>query len=105
MIFKLIFPIFLFFSVLGWAQKDTPFKSPKIKLNWDVPIKSETKSNAITLPFKSILDKDDSYLKRYSILKKDKGQESVLAEKTQFKNPGEDLKNKLNNQDKAIQPE
>ena len=65
---------FLFFSMFSWAQKDTPFKSPKIKLNWDVPVKTETKSKAITLPFKSVLDKDDSYLKRYSILKKDNGQ-------------------------------
>jgi hypothetical protein len=69
--------MFLFFSGCIWAQKDTPFKSPKIKLNWDVPVKSETKSKAITLPYKSVLDKDDSYLNRYSILKKDNGQESV----------------------------
>jgi len=100
-----IFLVILFFSGCIWAQKDTPFKSPKINLNWDVPVKSETKSNTISLPYKSILDKDDSYLKRYSILKKDNGQESVLVEKTKFKNPGEDLKNKLNNRDKAIQPE
>ena len=103
--FKFFTLIIFFFSMFSWAQKDTPFKSPKIKLNWDVPVKSETKSNTISLPFKSVLDKDDSYLKRYSILKKDKGQESVLVEKTTFKNPGEDLKNKLNNRDKAIQPE
>jgi hypothetical protein len=81
---------FLFFSMFSWAQKDTPFKSPKIKLNWDVPVKTETKSKAITLPFKSVLDN---------------GQESVLVEKTKFKKPGEDIKNKLNNRDKAIQPE
>lgn len=105
MIFKVLLTVSMFISALGWSQKDSPFKSPKFKLNWDVPTKSETKSNTITLPFKSILDKDDSYLKRYSILKKDKGQESVLVEKNKFKNPGEDLKNKLNNQDKAIQPE
>lgn len=105
MIFKVLLTVFMFISAVGWSQKDSPFKSPKFKLNWDVPTKSETKSNTITLPFKSILDKDDSYLKRYSILKKDKGQESVLVEKNKFKNPGEDLKNKLNNQDKAIQPE
>jgi hypothetical protein len=105
MIFKVLLTVSMFISALGWSQKDSPFKSPKFKLNWDVPTKSESKSNTITLPFKSILDKDDSYLKRYSILKKDKGQESVLVEKNKFKNPGEDLKNKLNNQDKAIQPE
>ena len=105
MIFKVLLTVFMFISALGWSQKDSPFKSPKFKLNWDVPTKSESKSNTITLPFKSILDKDDYYLKRYYILKKDKGQESVLVEKNKFKNPGEDLKNKLNNQDKAIQPE
>lgn len=101
----IFFIVFLFFTGCIWAQKDTPFKSPKLKLNWDVPLKSEAKSNTISLPYKSVLDKDDSYLKRYSILKKDNGQESVLTEKTKFKNPGEDLKNKLNNRDKAIQPE
>ena len=32
-------------------------------------------------------------------------QESVLVEKTKFKNPGEEIKKKLNNQDKEIKPE
>ena len=62
MIIKMLLPVFLFFSVLGWAQKDSPFKSPKIKLNWDIPVKSETKSNTISLPFKSVLDKDTEAL-------------------------------------------
>ena len=97
MYFKIFLTVTLFSSLFVSAQNDTPFKSPKLKLNWDEPVKTETKSNTITLPYKSILDKDDSYLKRYSILKKEKGQESVLAEKTDFKNPGEELKNKLNN--------
>ena len=105
MYFKIFLTVTLFSSLFVSAQNDTPFKSPKLKLNWDEPVKTETKSNTITLPYKSILDKDDSDLKRYSILKKEKGQESVLAEKTDFKNPGEELKNKLNNQDKAIKPE
>ncbi|MCL9771100.1 hypothetical protein NAT47_11805 [Flavobacterium sp. HXWNR69] len=88
-----------------FAQKDNPFKSAKLKLDWDQPTKSETKSNTVTLPYKSIFDKDDSYLKRYSILNKKQGEESVLVQKNEFKNPGEDIKRKLNNKDKEIKPE
>lgn len=103
--FKIILSIMFFVIQLTWAQNDSPFKSPKIKLNWDEPVKTEEKLNTISLPYKSVLDKDDSYLKRYTIIKKEKGQESVLVEKSEFKNPGEEIKKKLNNQDKAIKPE
>ena len=62
--FKFFALILFFFSMFSWAQKDTPFESPKIKLNWDVPVKTlKPRSKAITLPFKSVLDKDDSIFK------------------------------------------
>ncbi len=96
---------FLFNLTLIFAQKDNPFKSVKLKLQWDEPSKLESNKNSVTLPYKSIFDKDDSYLKRYSILNQKKGEESVMVQKNNFKNPGEEIKNKLNNQDKAIKPE
>lgn len=96
---------FLFNLTLIFAQKDNPFKSAKLKLQWDEPSKLESNKNSVTLPYKSIFDKDDSYLKRYSILNQKKGEESVMVQKNNFKNPGEEIKNKLNNQDKAIKPE
>ena len=79
------------------AQKDNPFKSAKLKLDWDEPAKVKTEANTTKLPYKSIFDKDESYLKRYSILNQKKGEESVMVQKSEFKNPGEEIKKKLNN--------
>ena len=93
---KLFVLFFLFQFVSIFAQKDSPFKSSKLKLNWDEPAKVDTESNTTTLPYKSIFDKDDSYLKRYSILNQKKGEEGVLLQKSEFKNPGDEIKNKLN---------
>ena len=102
---KILILIFLFQDSSIIAQKDNPFKSAKLKLNWDEPAKVETEANTTTLPYKSIFDKDESYLKRYSILNQKKGEESVMVQKSEFKNPGEEIKKKLNNQDKEIKPE
>lgn len=102
---KILILIFLFQVSSIIAQKDNPFKSAKLKLNWDEPAKVETEANTTTLPYKSIFDKDESYLKRYSILNQKKGEESVMVQKSEFKNPGEEIKKKLNNQDKEIKPE
>lgn len=94
---KLLVLLFLFQFVSVLAQKDTPFKTSKLKLNWDEPAKVDTESNSIKLPYKSIFDKDESYLKRYSILNQKKGVESVMVQKNEFKNPGDKIKDKLNN--------
>lgn len=102
---KIFTLLFILQFVLVSAQKDSPFKASKLKLNWDEPAKVDTESNTTTLPYKSIFDKDDSYLKRYSILNQKKGEESVMVQKNEFKNPGEEIKRKLNNQDKDIKPE
>ena len=93
---KLFVLLFLFQFVSVLAQKDTPFKTSKLKLNWDEPAKVDSESNTIKLPYKSIFDKDESYLKRYSILNQKKGVESVLVQKSEFKNPGDEVKDKLN---------
>jgi len=93
---KLFLLLSLFQFVLVLAQKDNPFKTSKLKLNWDEPAKVDTESNTVTLPYKSIFDKDDSYLKRYSILNQKKGAESVMVQKNEFKNPGDEIKDKLN---------
>jgi len=45
---------------------------------------------------KSIFDKNDDYLKRYSILNQKKGEESVMIKKSEFKNPGDEVLKKLN---------
>lgn len=94
--FRIIFLILCCTVQLSWAQKDTPFKTSKLKLNWDEPAAVEPASTSSSLQYKSILEKDDSYLKRYSILKKDEQKTSVLEQKTDFKNPGDEFKKKLN---------
>lgn len=93
---KLFVLLFLFQFVSVLAQKDSPFKTSKLKLNWDEPAKVDTESSTTKLPYKSIFDKDDSYLKRYSILNQKKGEESVMVQKSEFKNPGDEVKDRLN---------
>ena len=93
---KLFTLLFILQFVLVSAQKDSPFKASKLKLNWDEPAKVETPSSTKSLPYKSIFDKNDDYLKRYSILNQKKGEESVMVQKNEFKNPGDEVKDKLN---------
>lgn len=102
---RILILVFLFQALSIWAQKDNPFKTSKLKLDWDEPAKVDTETNTTKLPYKSIFDKDDSYLKRYSILNQKKGEESVMVQKNEFKNPGEEVQKKLNNQDKGIKAE
>ncbi len=93
---KLFTLLFILQFVLVSAQKDSPFKSSKLKLNWDEPAKVESPSATKSLPYKSIFDKNDDYLKKYSILNQKKGEESVMVQKNEFKNPGDDVKDRLN---------
>jgi hypothetical protein len=83
-------------SQMIWAQKDTPFKSKKLKLDWDEPAFVEPTSTAKGIEYKSILEKNDSNLKRYSVLNKNTPKSSVLEIKNDFKNPGDEYKKKLN---------
>ena len=93
---KLFTLLFILQFVLVSAQKDSPFKASKLKLNWDEPAKVESPSATKSLPYKSIFDKNDDYLKKYSILNQKKGEESVMVQKNEFKNPGDDVKDRLN---------
>ena len=92
-----------FISLSVLAQKESGYKNIKLKLDTKI-IKTEEKptinaeENKEKLPYKSILSKDDSYLKKYSILEKTKS-ESILAEKNEFKKPGEEITKKLNQKD------
>lgn len=93
---KLFTLLFILQFVLVSAQKDSPFKASKLKLNWDEPAKVETPSATKSLPYKSVFDKNDDYLKRYSILNQKKGEESIMVQKSEFKNPGDEVKARLN---------
>lgn len=96
--FKIILIAFVCFSQFSWAQDDSPFKSKKLKLNWDNPPAIAVEPGATTpgISYKSILDKDDSYLKKYSLFEKKNETASVLEKKSEFKNPGDAYKDKLN---------
>ncbi len=93
---KLFTLLFILQFVLVSAQKDSPFKASKLKLNWDEPAKVETPSATKSLPYKSIFFFFYDYLKKYSILNQKKGEESVMVQKNEFKNPGDDVKDRLN---------
>lgn len=88
-----------FIFILSWplfSQKDSPFKSSKLKLEWESPTIAEPKNALPGIEYKSILDNKDSNLSRYSIKKSEKVAESILEKKSEFKNPGDEYKDKLN---------
>ncbi len=88
--------IFLILCLPLFSQKDSPFKSSKLKLEWENPVKVAPKNAIPGIQYKSVLENDDSYLKRYSITKNEKIAESILENKTEFKNPGDEYRDKLN---------
>ena len=96
--FKFILIAFVCFSQFSWAQNDSPFKSKKLKLDWDNPpaIAVEPGVSSPGIPYKSILDKDDSYLKKYSLFEKKNETTSLLEKKSEYKYPGDAYKAKLN---------
>ena len=96
--FKFILIAFVCFCQFSWAQNDSPFKSKKLKLEWDNPpaIAVEPGVSSPGIPYKSILDKDDSYLKKYSLFEKKNETTSLLENKSEYKNPGDAYKAKLN---------
>lgn len=64
--------LILTFSIFYWplfSQKDSPFKSSKLKLEWENPVSVEPKNSAPGIQYKSILEDDNSYLRRYAINK------------------------------------
>ena len=67
----------------------------KSKTTTDIP---DNFSNDLpSIDFKSSIDnKNDNYLKKYSILNKKQPTKSILEPKNDFKNPGDEIKDKLN---------
>ncbi len=87
------------FSMSIYAQfdkKNTPLKL-ELKSKTSVDIPNEFSSDLPSLDFKSSLDtKDDNYLKKYSILNKKEAAKSIFENDNNFKNPGDEVKDKLN---------
>lgn len=95
----ILISFFLIYSMSTYAQfdkKNTPLRLElKSKTTTDIP---DNFSNDLpSLDFKSsINNKDDNYLKKYSILNKKQPVKSVLETENNFKNPGDEVKDKLN---------
>ncbi len=92
--------VFIFFlaTVSVFAQIDT--KREPLKLELKLPSNNTNSFNGSSLPsldYKSPFDNnDDNLLKRYSILNKKEETKSVFDNTTDFKNPGDEIKDKLN---------
>lgn len=89
---------FLFYAVLSFAQIDK--KTVPLKLKLENPFKETPadQSNLPSLEYKSIFDTENKP-NRYSILPKtEEKTKSILDTSTDFKNPGDEIKNKLNNE-------
>ncbi len=87
------------FSMSIYAQFDKESKPLKLELKLKSPdeVPNDFSSDLPSLDFKSSLDtKDDNFLKKYSILNKKEPAKSVFEKKNDFKNPGDEIKDKLN---------
>lgn len=87
------------FSISIYAQfdkKSTPIRLElKSKKSTDIP--SDFSTDLPSIDFKSSLDKkDDNFLKKYSILNKKEPVKSIFDKKNDFKNPGDEVKDRLN---------
>ena len=95
----ILISFFLIYSMSIYAQfdkKSTPLRLElKSKTTTDIP---DNFSNDLpSIDFKSSIDnKNDNYLKKYSILNKKQPTRSILEPKNDFKNPGDEIKDKLN---------
>ena len=89
---------FLFISVGVSAQLDK--KQQPIRLELKNPFEKSNESPNSDLPsleYKSMFDKGDSNLSKYSILNKsNEPSKSILDTSTDFKNPGDIIRDKLN---------
>lgn len=98
MTMRVVFFIFLFFILVPpiYAQIDS--KSTQLKLKLESPFNTTPadQSNLPSLEYKSIFDTENKP-NRYSILPKtEEKTKSILDTSTDFKNPGDEIKNKLN---------
>ncbi len=88
----------LFFSIVSFAQIDKKSSSLKLKLENPFNETPADQSNLPSLEYKSIFDTENKP-NRYSILPKtEEKTKSILDTSTDFKNPGDEIKNKLNNE-------
>lgn len=98
--------LLLLVSVSLSAQIDR--KNQPLKLQLVTPIENQTENSTSgpSIEYKSFFDKDDNPMKRYSITKKNETSKSILETNSDFKNPGDEIKKKLNRQqdDVAIDP-
>lgn len=90
-----------FLFLLTFFQMSAQFDKKKqpIRLELKSPFeKTDTNtSNLPSIEFKSIFDKNDNYLKKFSTLNtKEEPTKSILDTSTDFKNPGDEIKEKLN---------
>ncbi|WP_430400501.1 hypothetical protein [Flavobacterium sp.] len=96
---SILISFFLIYSMSIYAQfdkKSTPLRLElKSKTTTDIP---DNFSNDLpSIDFKSSIDnKNDNYLKKYFILNKKQPTKSILEPKNDFKNPGDEIKDKLN---------
>jgi len=90
----IFFLLFMPFAVI--AQVDRTNKPIKIELVAPLPNETENSTFGPSIEYKSILDKEDNLLKRYSITKKNETSKSILDQTSDFKNPGDEYKDKLN---------
>ncbi len=95
--FKII-GFFLISSITLFGQVDK--KKQAVNLQLKNPFESKTpppsSSSLPSLEFKSVLDKDENYLKKYSTLNKTKESKSILEENNDFINPGDEIRDNLN---------
>jgi hypothetical protein len=98
--------LFLLASISASAQIDRKNKPLKLKLVTPIENQKENSSTGPSIEYKSIFDKDDNPLKRFSLTKKNETSKSILETNSDFKNPGDEIKKKLNRQqdDVAIDP-
>ena len=95
----ILISFFLMFTMGIYAQFDKKSKPLRLELKskttTDIP---DNFSNDLpSIDFKSSIDnKNDNYLKKYSILNKKQPTKSILEPKNDFKNPGDEIKDKLN---------
>lgn len=82
-------------SISANAQFDKKGQSVNLQLKSKTPFTPD--NNSPSIDFKSSLEtKEESYLKKYSVLNKKEPVKSVLEQKSDFKNPGDEIKEKLN---------
>lgn len=98
---KILISVLLLISFIGFSQIDSGKK--KVRISIDLPDQNITPTPKITEPeienkiqYKSVLDNENDYLKRYSITKKTAPSKSILDNSTDFKNPGDEIAAKMN---------